>query len=336
MRRVWSIVFLFACFFNSAQDNAIAYLSTIDGNLKLVQAANLEYITCAARGKPARTEHERQELIQALSQAYEKISAMPPYNGSTRLRDSALVFLRISHALVIEDYGQVASLEPIAESAFDAMEAYMGARAVAQSRLHQAGAMLEQEYSRFAEENRFGVQPVADVLSGEMNAASLAYTHYNRVYDIFFRNYKQEAYFLDAIAEGHISAIDQNRAALERSAEQGLLSLEGLPPFGDQELRQACKRLLSFYHSEATVALAEAARYFVDLDDMNRRTELISSARPGETDAKTQARHAEALADFRKRSETFSKTKAVLAHRRHALLSDFQKAADHYMKRHIK
>ena len=319
-----------------SQDNAIRYLSMVDANIRTVQAANLEYILAASNGKPEIAEQERQELIQTLALAHEQLASLPSFDGSTKLRDSAMSFLRISHALIIEDYGRVISLEPVAERSFDAMEAYIGARAAAQSRLKGAGAMVEHEYLLFARRHGFDIKPSTDALSSSITNASKAYAHYNAVYDVFFRNYKQESYLLDAISLGHISAIDQNLAALERSATTGLGELRDINPFGDDRLVAACRNLLSFYRNEATGALAGSASFFIDKDDLERRTQILTAAREGETEKAALQKHEEASAEFRKRNDSFSKTNSALAQKRDGLVQNFQKEADLFMKKYVK
>jgi serine phosphatase RsbU (regulator of sigma subunit) len=76
--------------------------------------------------------------------------------------------------------------------------------------------------------------------------------HYNKVYLIFFKAYKQEVYLLEAIAKKNIAGIEQNKNALQTIAEEGLQAMKSLKGYNnDPTLLIACREALKFYKSEA-------------------------------------------------------------------------------------
>ena len=76
--------------------------------------------------------------------------------------------------------------------------------------------------------------------------------HYDEVYLIFFKSYKQEAYLMDALNQKNVNAIEQNINSLLTFSEQGLEKLKQVKGYNnDASLIIACRNLLNFYKDEA-------------------------------------------------------------------------------------
>lgn len=317
-----------------AQNNAATYFAQVDGAMRQVQEANWQYARAATTARPLKVEKERQELLQAVGQASATIAGLSSWESTGGLRDSALSYLEIIHALLNEDFGRVTDLEPIAESSFDAMEAFLKARGDVERRLGNSAAALEREYQRFALANNLQIEThPADVEN--MKSVSQALDHYNTVYRIFFANYKQEAYLLDAIESADVSAIDQNRVALARSAEEGLHELKALENFPDRQLQTACRKLLAFYHEEATSDLSEAAIHVVNREDLTRQAAALGNLRGSAEYLRASMQYEETKKAFEKKDDSFRRTCASLEQRRKTLLAAWQRTADNYMGRHL-
>ena len=86
----------------------------------------------------------------------------------------------------------------------------------------------------------------------KMEIANKVMKHYDEVYLIFFKAYKQEAYLMDAVNQKNINSIEQNISSLQNFAEQGLEKLKDLRGYNnDASLIVACRNLLNFYKDEA-------------------------------------------------------------------------------------
>ena len=154
------------------------------------------------------------ELIQTSNSALSKAKSAKAFDGSSEFKDSVVEYLRLVNIVLKEDYAKIVDMEEISENSYDAMEAYMTARDQASDKLSDASVMINRVQRRFAEAHDIKIIESSSELDKKMEVAGEVYDHYNEVYLIFFKSFKQEAYLLDAISRKDLSAIEQNREAL--------------------------------------------------------------------------------------------------------------------------
>ncbi|MBI3240458.1 MAG: hypothetical protein HYZ43_16700, partial [Flavobacteriia bacterium] len=240
-----SIILLFS-FYLSAQKSAGDYLEVIGKEFNEIQVKTWDYTSSVAHGKSAKkVEKNRKDVVFATTAAMRKINTLKPFDGNSSLRDSALSFLKINHAVLNEDYAKLMDMEEISEQSYDAMEAYMTAREKANDKLHLAGEMIDKEYSRFAKDNNITLIENNNKLYKYMEIAGKVYDHYNEVYLVFFKSYKQEAYLMAAMDKNDVNGLEQNKNALSKTSNEGLGKLKTFTPYNkDQSLLKACQEML--------------------------------------------------------------------------------------------
>jgi hypothetical protein len=82
--------------------------------------------------------------------------------------------------------------------------------------------------------------------------ASALTRHYDDVYLIFFKPYKQEGYLIEAANKKNLIAIEENKSSMQKFAEDGLEKLRALTGYNnDPTLIVACRQVLEFYKNEA-------------------------------------------------------------------------------------
>src|SRR5688572_14807200 len=174
MRKAATILF-FVFVYSLGAQTATGHMMAVNNELKIVQEASWQYVKATTQGKPARAEKKRQALLFAVGLAISNLSVLPPFEADAALRDSAISFLKVTQAVVNEDYSRVVDLEPIAESAYDAMEAFIIARQRAEHRLAAAGMMVEEEYKKFAGRHQLAASPEKNPLADQLAASAAAY-----------------------------------------------------------------------------------------------------------------------------------------------------------------
>ncbi len=337
MRTALLLIFFLVFFSVKAQYTPVSYLAAIDEQIKKVQQHSWQYVKSISKGKVQRTEKKRQLLLAGLGEAISGVASIPPYKNSADLRDSALAFLMLNQALVNEDYARIVDIAPIAEHAYDAMEAYIMARQKAEARLLVAANNLQEQYRIFASEHNIEVAPHEGKVAANLSKAEAAYSYYNKVYQIFFENYKQESYLLEAIQQSDISAIQQNLNALQQSSERGLNALREMDDYKkDDRLIKACIRLLTFYKYEAEMSLAGAANFFVDRDNMIKLQQAYQSKKDGEATTEEHKAYKAAVKNYRKELNDFERTSRWLHGRRKNMLESWNNAGSHFISRHVK
>jgi hypothetical protein len=105
---------------------------------------------------------------------------------------------------------------------------------------------------QFAAKHNITIIDNESVSEAKMKIAGEVMKHYNDVYLIFFKAYKQEAYLMDALNQKKFNSIEQNLNSLQSFSEQGLDKLKDLKGYSnDGSLIIACGSLLNFYKEEA-------------------------------------------------------------------------------------
>ena len=160
--------------------------------------------------------------------------------------------------------------------------------------------------------------------------------YYNKLYLVFFKSFKQDAYLTDAINAGNINAIEQNKSALLKYAEAGLQSLEAMEAFeSDLTLVTACKKLLLFYQEMCNQKVQPITDFVLLSENMKKMKKTL--------DATPAARRTQADIDSYNKSvkeindalTAFNKTNNELNRDRTALINGWNSAVDKFLDRHI-
>lgn len=323
----------------NAQDEstAVGYMDVISKEFKNIQQNTWEYTSSVAHGKSARkVEKRRKEVITANREAISKVKRMKPFNGSTAFRDSALSFLNTNFAVLNEDYAKLMDMEEVAEQSYDLMEAYMTAREKANEKLHASGDMIEAEYSTFAKANNINLIESKDKLSKNVEIANQVYKHYNQVYLVFFKSYKQEAYMLVAMEKSDVNGIEQNKNALTKTAEEGLKKLETVELYkNDPSIVKACKQLLDFYKEETEKKMADVSNFYVSKENFEKIKTAFDAKPQKERKKEDVDSYNKAVNDYNAASNKYNAVNAELNAKRNQLIDNYNKACASFTDKHV-
>ena len=267
MKYIFTLAALVLALNSSAQSstNPGEYMDFFSVEYLQIQKDMWDYTRSVSHGKSARkVEKRRAELIQTTSSAKNKAKRAKAFKENVRYRDSVIHYFELIEIVLREDYAKILDMEAIAEQSYDAMEAYMMARDMASDKMKEAGEMINREHKAFAEENDVTIIEGEDTrLDQKMGIANKVYDHYNEIYLIFFKSYKQEMYLLEAIGNNDINAIEQNRNALISTVEEGMVKLKEVTLYeGDKSMIEATRILLKFYQKEAEKDVDVILEYF--------------------------------------------------------------------------
>jgi hypothetical protein len=232
---------------------AVAYMQSISTEFRSVQESTWGYTRAVAHNKSMRKiENRRKELIAAINTSIGKIKRLKPFEGDAAFRDSSVSSLTVNKFVIQEDYDKIMQLEEIAEQSYDNMEAYLAARQKADEILRETMENTDREEKKFAANHNINLIESQDKLSKKLEQADRVYTYYNKIYLLFFKSYKQEAYLLDATQRGDLNAMEQNKNTLLKFSSDGLTEQKEISSFdGDGSLKIACQQMLNFYNEEA-------------------------------------------------------------------------------------
>lgn len=256
MKKQISLLLLasFLCIPFSFAQTAAEYMDDINKDMKDITKASWEYVSATSHGNNAKkVDKKRLDVLQILSDAKTHVGQIGYFNGNTEYRDAVVKYLDMSYSIFNEDYANLVDMEEVADQSYDFMEAYMLAKEKANEKLDQAGDDMQLAEEKFAKDNNINlIDPEKDKISKNLEISNLVYDHYNEVYLIFFKSYKQEFFMMEAINANDVNAIEQNRNALVTNATEGIDKLKKMTGYNnDASIIIACKKLLEFYKSEA-------------------------------------------------------------------------------------
>lgn len=315
---------------------ALIYLDEIGNQFTMVSNDMMSYTSAVSHGKSARKiEKRRAEVMQSLRDAVTNVKRLKPFQKDASLRDSVVSYFQLSALVLKEDYGKIVNLEEVAEQSYDAMEAYMLTKELADQKLHEAFVKAEAEYREFASKNNIKLVESSSKLSKKLEETEKVMKYYNRLYLIFFKSYKDESYYMKALEKADLGALEQTKSALLASSTEGLKKASPIQPYnGDKSLKVACDRLLEFYKYEVAKT-GEITDFFLKKDNFEKLKKAFDTKRPADRTKEDIDAYNKAVAEY---NGAVSKSNAVnndLNKRRSEAINLWNKSADDFLNNHV-
>jgi hypothetical protein len=336
------VFFLILCFANAgivnSQNNAAyQYLSSISDNGQNISKRYMSYSSAVAHSKKARkVENKRQDLLKAVADARKKAQALSCFENDCALRDSLVSFLTISYYVLNSDYEKIVNMEEVAEQSYDLMEAYLNAREMANGKVETAGNILGNKFDEFAKKYNIPVSDNKSKLSKDIEKSNRVNDHYNIVFLVFFKSYKQEAYLIDAINRKDYSSAEQNRNALLQVAAEGISKLDTMKGFNnDKALIIACKRVLEFHRTEAKDKIGLIIDYFLKQENYDKLDKVIGSKEPMLRTQQEIDQFNKAITDLKAALAKYNPTNNYLNQNRTNTLNAWNTTTQNYLERYI-
>jgi hypothetical protein len=324
----------FVAFHSQAQtyDNAGQYMDFISNANQSLTIKYLTYMSAVSHGKSARkVEKRRTEVINSINDTKFSIMGMPPWKGDRTLKDTTVAYLKILYTVFNEDYGKIVNMEEIAEQSYDAMEAYLLAQQKAYEKLHEASDRQHEMQKQFAAKNNITLIENTSELEEKSKTANKVLSHCNEVYLVFFKPYKQEGYFIDAMNKKDLVGMEQDINSLKKTAEDGMEKLKSIKGYnGDPTLIAACKNMLIFYKSEA-MRSASLSDFFLKQENFDKIKKQFESKQGSKRTQQDIDQYNNAVNDMNAASNTYNATNYQLNKERADALNEWNKTYSKYM-----
>ncbi len=318
-------------------DDPVVYMEYIGKTQHELMKKYLSYTSAVSHGKSARkVEKKRNELIESCWETRSKVNAMPFYKGDRALRDASVKYLEILYRVLNEDYSKIVNMEEIAEQSYDNMEAYLLAQEKADEKLQEAGEKSEGMQQQFADKNNIRLIQTESDLTKKMIQSGRVNHYYNEIYLIFFKSYKQEMYLTEAVNGKNINAIEQNKNALVRFANEGLAVLDTIKNFdGDPSLINSCKKMLQFYQKEASEGIPVVTDFFMKNETFTQIKKEMDKKSSGSLTQAEVDKYNGMVKDFNAAVNGYNNTQKQLNSNRSTFLNDWNNAVKQFMDRHM-
>lgn len=323
---------------SNAQDanDAGAYMDQIGTQFNEISKDMMSYTSAASHGKGAKkVDKKRQELITTVKEAERTVRRMRPYKGDSQLRDSVAAYFKLTHLVLLEDYGKIVDLEEIAEQSYDAMEAYLLAKEKASDRQDASRDRVREQQKAFANKYNITIIENQSKLGQKLETTGKVFTYYNQVYLIFFKSYKDEAYLMDAFSKGDVNAMEQTKGALEASAKEGMVKVAKVGVFNnDVTLKNACQQLLTFYQQEASKTSGQVEFYLIK-ENYDKIKKSFDTKRQNDRTKADLDQYNKAVNDYNTAVNKYNTTNNDLNKKRSDALNTWNRACDTFLDKHI-
>ncbi|MFI5203766.1 MAG: hypothetical protein ACHQF2_04655 [Flavobacteriales bacterium] len=318
-------------------DNPVEYMQHIQTQQNKISKDTWSYISAVAHSKSAKKiESKRKEVIKTTKDAIAVLKKLGGYGEDKGYRDTVLAYLELSYLVITEDYEKIVNLEEVAEQSYDAMEAYLLAQEIAGKKLRGAGDRVSTEEARFAKDHNIELVDSKDGLAKKMEKADEVLEYYNKVYLIFFKSYKQEAYMADAQARNDANSLEQNKNTLNDFAKDGLKKMKEIGNYiNDPSLSNATKDLLEFYVFESGDDSKILTDYIVKKENFDKIKAAFEAKKEKD---RVQADYDQINAagqEFNKTVNDFNKKNEELFKKRKDLIDRWNKTAQSFLDKHV-
>ncbi len=296
----------------------------------------MEYASSVAHNSIRKSEKKRAAMLGSIQQVKNNLSAMPCYYGQCELRDSTLAFLTMYNLVINEDYAQILNLEEIAEQSFDNMEAYFLAKELAANKVEQCSKRLDEIEDAFIALNQIHLVEQKSELTKKIEQTNAVNKHYNEVYLIFFKSYKQEVYMLEALEQKNYSSAEQNRDALANTANEGIALLKTTTPFrGDRSLILACHKSLTFYRTEATEKIKPCIEYMLLADNFDKIQGSLEAKDPMLLTPEEVSAYNNAVKEINVKTPVFKNNLSYLDQNRQSTVNNWNTVSKAYIEKNV-
>jgi hypothetical protein len=318
-------------------DTPVEYMDYFANREAELSSKYMSYMSEVAHGSRARKmEKRRQALIDEIKQNLTEARRLKPFKGDVALRDAFVSYWDILFKVFNEDYHKIVDMEEIAEQSYDKMEAYLMAQEKAGDVLDQAYDKVPEAYRTFAEKNNVKlVEGGTSKMDKKLRQVSLVNSYGHKIFLIFFKSYKQEAYLLDAYGRKDVNGLEQNKNTLLKYAEEGLAKLDTIRPFqGDGSLITACRKVLEFHKAE-TQQVQLLSDYLMKTDDFNKiKKSFDTKPAAKRTQADIDA-YNNAVNDMNKAIEASNKLNVKTNIDRDKVMNNWESTRKRFMDQHV-
>lgn len=321
----------------SFSQSSVEHMDELSAAFSELKDDTWKYLRTITKGKSARkSEKKRSQLLDQYKTQISVVKSIKPFEGDASLKEATLKYLDLSYSVIREDYDKIVDMEAVAEESYDAMEAYILANRRANEKLTAASDELKEAEQTFAENNNITLtEGEKDRKAQKIEQAAGMLNYYNKVYLVFFKVYKQEAYVLAAQQAQDIAAFEQNVNALAMEANSALDILDTMSAYnGDKDLIAAAKTAIKFYKNEAENEFTKVSDFYIKKDNFDKANEIMESKKKKDRTQEDVDKFNKAVSEYNEAVNTFNETNETLNKKRSDMLDEWNKSVESFYKAH--
>lgn len=176
-----------------------------------------------------------------------------------------------------------------------------------------------------------------DKISQKIKRANEALKYYNKLYLIFFKCYKQEAYGLNAQSSNDISGVEQNINTLAEFSGASLKDIKSIGSFkGDVSLKSSLHQIISFYDKEAQKDFPIITDFYIKKDNFEKLGKLMNSKKKKDLTKQDIDKYNKSVNEFNKSVKNVNKVNDKVNQQRKKYLEMWSNSVDKFFEKHTK
>jgi hypothetical protein len=307
----------------------IDHMNKLSASFEGLKKDTWKYLKAVTQGKKARKiEKERADLLKRYKSAKGKVMKIK----SSSLRDGVIKYLDMSYTVLKEDFDKILDMEDIAEQSYDLMEAYMLAKQKAGDKLDEAFDEYKFAEKDYATSNNIQLlEAEEDKMSKKIDKANDAIVYYNKLYLIFFKPFKQEAYALDALNRGDISGVEQNANSLGGLSEESLTKLKEAGNYkGYSGLKVTATKFINFYKEESEEDFPVIVDFYLKKEAFEKAQAIINAKSSKSRTKEDVDKYNAASDEYNKAVNVYNEKINAMNNERNQLFNEWDKTINHF------
>ena len=316
--------------------NASEYLDFIATEQESVTKNMWKYTKAIAHSKNDRTINaKRNVLLKTVEKAIAKIENADGYDGED-YKKQVLTYMRLNESLLNQDYAKIIDMKEVAEQSYDAMEAYVLARELADQKMEDAYNEYDTNFRLFAAKHNISIVESETDLGNKMKISNQVFNHYNELYLIYFKVSINEMYLIDALSKNDVGAIQQNANALSQTAKEGLEILKTIELYkNDKSIAEVTKDAFEFFIDEADNQVPQLTEFLILNEDFETIKNTLEKT-PERKQTKEQIdTYNKKVKDINKAVDNYNKVNTQLNKDRQNIINKLNTTNENFLAKHI-
>jgi hypothetical protein len=316
--------------------NASEYLDFIATEQESVTKNMWKYTKAIAHSKNDRTINaKRNVLLKTVEKAIAKIENADGYDGED-YKKQVLTYMRLNESLLNQDYAKIIDMKEVAEQSYDAMEAYVLARELADQKMEDAYNEYDTNFRLFAAKHNISIVESETDLGNKMKISNQVFNHYNELYLIYFKVSINEMYLIDALSKNDVGAIQQNANALSQTAKEGLEILKTIELYkNDKSIAEVTKDAFEFFIDEADNQVPQLTEFLILNEDFETIRNTLEKTPERKRTKEQIDTYNKKVKDINKAVDNYNKVNTELNKDRQNIINKLNTTNENFLAKHI-
>lgn len=213
---------------------------------------------------------KRLDIIRQLNASIERLKALAPFNGDSRLRDEALSVFKIYKEAYDIEFNEVNLLRKDRTGSFEAMEKYFKAQNNVEEKLKSAGVQFMNAQKAFAK--KFNTTLKENDTKNQLEDIVKVNQYSRNIFLEYFRVSAIDEVFLSALNNQQSYLMDEKRKEIIQATEISLQKIYSVIPFkSDSIYKDKAIELLQYHKNLAEKEYKELVLIIQKKDNLTQK-----------------------------------------------------------------